>query len=355
MKVAVLHCYSAKNAGDGLLVDETLSLIRDAFGSTVKIVMAASHPMTFDNLDVEIVDSGVSWSGYSSKYLRFLRSLDSFDLVVAVGGGYLRGGFLVETVKTVLVHGPQLSAAARTRAPSIYLPQSVGPAGSVGKRLLSTRMRKIDSFYVRDDRSLRDFGIAGVSRSSDLALLQMIKLQRTRSDVFATPVLSIRAVRGKISPLVLDLARQLEVFDGYIQSATGGNDDTDAMTSVGPREILSRPQLMSDEGQPRVVIAVRLHAALMAIRAGHFVIHLAYERKGFGAFNDLGLEQYVHNVNMFEPVRVMRQVKRLIESPEERALYRSTVQSAAERLAPIRQHLLQEMREMGAFSGVGIE
>ena len=351
MKVAILHCYSAANAGDGLLVDETMDLLHAAFGPSVEPVIVASHPDTFDHLEVEIIDSSFSRVGYKWTYLRFLKSLDSLDLVVAVGGGYLRAGHLVESVKTMLVHGPQLAAAARTITPTIYLPQSIGPAKSIFSKWFTSKIQRVDRFYVRDDRSLQQFSKANVSRSNDLALLQIAKIQRSVLDVHTRPVLSIRAVRGRVSPLVVDLAARFDCFDGYIQSATAGNDDTEAMNAIGPVEILSRSALMGTHVQPRVVVAVRLHAALMAIRAGHFVIHLAYERKGFGAFSDLGLDKYVHNVNMFEPERVLQQVRELVDSESVREAYIDAVESSGKRLAPVREKLVREIRQLG----MGIE
>ncbi|SNT30343.1 Polysaccharide pyruvyl transferase family protein WcaK [Rhodococcoides kyotonense] len=341
----MLHGYSAKNAGDGLLVDETLAVVRTAFGDAVEITIAASHPETFAGIDARVVDSSPSATGYAAPYRRLLRELDDADLVVAVGGGYLRAGYAVETLKTALVHGPQLWAASRTSTPTVYLPQSVGPAGAAVGRALTSRMRKIDAFYVRDDRSLAEFADAGVRRLSDLAILGADHIERRGLDVDSVPVLTVRAVRGKLGPLVVDLAHQLGTFDGYVQSATAGNNDVDAMASVGARKILPRSEFMTP-GAPRVVVAVRLHAALMALKAGHYVVHLAYERKGFGAFADLGLDRYVHNVNKFEPARVLQQVRTLLDDESERARYAADVDAALQRAAPAREQLIEELRRL---------
>ncbi|KZF09109.1 hypothetical protein A2J03_03305 [Rhodococcus sp. EPR-157] len=344
MKVVLLHCYSADNAGDGLLVDEAIQLVRSALGDSVEFVLAASHPETFTGIDARIVDSSPSVTGYDNEYRRLLRSLDDFDLVVGVGGGYLRAGYGLEAVKTLLVHGPQLRAAAHTVTPTLYLPQSVGPAASVVRRILARAIGRIDAFYVRDDRSSADYATAKVRRTSDMAILGAGQIQRKGLQVDPVPVLTVRAVRGKVGPLVLDLARQLGTFDGYIQSATGGNDDVHAVTSLGARRLLPRSELMSEPGvHSRVVVAVRLHAALMAIRAGHFVIHLAYERKGFGAFHDLGLGVYVHNVNKFEPARVLRQVHRLLNNESERSSYAETVTVALARSSEARENLTRDL------------
>jgi polysaccharide pyruvyl transferase WcaK-like protein len=110
MKVAVLHGYSASNAGDGLLVLETLGLLREAFPGECQISVVALHPETFKDIDAHVIDGSVSFSGYSRELRDFLRDLDSFDLVVAVGGGYLRAGHLIEAAKTTLVHWAQVRA-----------------------------------------------------------------------------------------------------------------------------------------------------------------------------------------------------------------------------------------------------
>lgn len=352
MRVLVLHAYNADNAGDGLLVTETLGLIREALGSDTTITVAASHPRTFTGIDAHIVNSKPNHAGYSLEYLRLLRNFDGFDLIVGVGGGYLRAGHLGESLKAGLIHGPQLVAASRSTTPTIYMPQSVGPANSVVARLMKGRIRRIDSFYVRDDRSYDDYSDAGVIRTSDLAILTAPASDRTSLSVDELPVLSVRPIRGRVSPLVVELAHQCKDFDGYVQSNTAGNNDVDAMNSLGARQILSRDNLMARtaESPVRVVVAVRLHAALMALRAGHYVIHLAYERKGFGAFNDLGLEAYVHNINRFEPTQVLRQMRTLLADEEARRRYAEDLDRSFCESATRRADLLKSIRRAAGLS-----
>ncbi|WP_305092745.1 polysaccharide pyruvyl transferase family protein [Prescottella sp. R16] len=344
MKVALLHGYSAENAGDGLLVEESIEIVREALGPDVDCTLAASHPETFGHLGIRVVDSAPSRRGYDREYLRLLSTLDRFDLVVGVGGGYLRAGYLQEAAKMALVHGPQLVAAARTSTPTVYLPQSVGPARSFAHRLVGRGVRSIDRFCVRDDRSANEFGRYGVDRVPDLAILSADTEFRDLP-VADVPVVSVRPIRGTVPPLVVDLCRQLGTFDGYVQSETSGNDDRAAMASIGADRILTRAELLQPVDRTRVVVAVRLHAALMALRAGHYVVHLAYERKGFGAFEDLGLDEYVHNVNMFEPERVIRQVRRLADDPAAQVDYRRRAGAALGAAHDARAALVGDLRD----------
>lgn len=356
MKVALLHGYSASNAGDGLLVEESLEIVREALGQDVEFTLAASHPETFEYLGITVVNSAPGLRGYDRAYLRLLRGLDDFDLVVGVGGGYLRAGYLEEAAKTSLVHGPQLLAAARTSTPTIYLPQSVGPAKSFTYRMIGHGVSKVRRFYVRDDRSLAEYGAYGAVRASDLAILGAGAAVGDTAPA-PVPVVSARPVRGVVPPLVLDLCRQIGTFDGYVQSETGGNDDRAAMNSIGAERILTRSELMGSASETRVVVAVRLHAALMALRAGHFVIHLAYERKGFGAFADLGIADYVHNVNMFEPERILKQIDELVSDAAVREEYRLRQRGALESASVGREALLADIRELsiGAVRSDGLE
>nr|WP_240959004.1 polysaccharide pyruvyl transferase family protein [Rhodococcus sp. HNM0563] len=341
-----MHAYSAANAGDGLLVDESLALLREALGQSVEFTVVASHPETFSHLDVALVDAAPGKFGFKRSYLKLLRSLGEFDLVAGVGGGYLRAGRLEETAKSAVIHGPQLLAAARSTTPTVYLPQSIGPVNQMMLPPLKAAIRRLDRVLVRDDRSLGELSDCGVERTLDLAILGGQINDRTL-EPHPVPVVSARPVRGAVPPLVTDLCAQLGRFDGYVQSETRGNDDRSVMAAIGAERILTRAELLdSASTSPRVVIAVRLHAALMALRAGHFVIHLAYERKGFGAFADLGLTPYVHNVSMFEPNRVVRQVEDFVTDKRVRDCYRASVAQAMERGNSRRVELVREIRSL---------
>lgn len=344
MRVLVLHGYSAKNLGDGLLVDETLNLVREALGDSTEITLVASHPTTFAGVGAQVVSSALGKTGYSPAYLKTLFTTRNYELIVAVGGGYLRFGRPLEAVKTLLIHLPQLVAAALSRCPSIYLSQSVGPLRFGTRRMVASLLRRIDVVALRDDRSICEAS-CGAQRTQDLALISGEEIVPSLDEPVEKPVLSVRAVHGVVPRHVLGLAERLGEFDSYIQSSTGGNDDREATEALGKRRVLSRDELLGGD-QTRVVVAVRLHAALMALRAGHFVIHLAYERKGFGAFQDLGLEPFVHNVNDFDIELVLQQARDLRLIPAARDEYRQRIEGSAEERGRGMTFLIGQMREL---------
>ena len=323
-QVAILHAYSARNRGDGLLVEQAIEVVRDALGDC-EFTIAASDPGSFSHIDARFVGSRPGRRGYGRAYLAFLRSLGTYDLVVGVGGGYLRAGYPLESLKMGLVMGPQLIAASRRRGNTVYLPQSVGPLRFGVRHLIRHTMRKVDTVFLRDDRSVKELGLPNVIRSPDMAALNISRSGGGLPVPYRRPVMSIRSVRGDVPAEVYELASELGEYDVYIQSTVSGNDDRSSSATLTPISVVEAGQLFSQAGPRRVIVAVRLHAALMALEAGHYVVHLAYERKGFGAFSDLGLGKYVHRYGGFDPSEVADQVCSLAESADARDEYDAMV------------------------------
>lgn len=344
MKILLLHGYSATNAGDGLLVSESVHLLDEAFPGGTDITVAALHPKTFAERTETVVDASVSRRGYTRELRDLLRSLDDFDLVVGVGGGYLRTGHLLEVAKTVLAHGRQLRAASRAQVPTVYLSQSIGPL-RFGTRPLARRiLAGLDLIHLRDDRSISEVDLPNTRRTPDLALISGTWAPRLDTAPGELPILTARSVRGKVAAGVPALAAKLGRFDGYVQSTGGGNDDTKVMNELGAVRLMPRSEYLDRSGPRRVVVAVRLHAALMALSAGHFVIHLAYERKGFGAFDDLGLRDYVFNVNDFDVDAIAALTQKLLTDADARRDYDARVAAALLTLAESRAAIIEDLR-----------
>lgn len=356
MKVLILHGYSASNAGDGLLVVETIDLLREALGADTSFTLAAGHPATFTELDATVIDSSVVPHLPRRPMRIALRDIESFDLVVGVGGGYLRAGRPREALIAALAHGYQLRAATRRAGPVVYLPQSIGPFRVPGSSWFFRRyLARVDEVHLRDPRSMAEVGLPNTTRTPDLALLVREFAVRPPGLPEPVPVLTVRPVHGQVSAGVIELRQALGIVDGYVQSTGAGNDDVQAMASLSPRSTLSRAEYLSTDGPRRVVVAVRLHAAIMAINAGHRVIHLSYERKGFGAFDDLGVGQYVHNVNSFDVAAVRDQVDELLTSEAAGARYDAAIAAGRVRAAHARHTLVQSLRNHVGLQSNSVE
>lgn len=340
--IVVAHAFSRRNAGDSLLVDLTLRHLTSAgigpdhitvlaldapsFGDLPHVIAAPGEPWGRPSADAaiavaEAAGAGLSrLSGFRIHLGTVARVLGRADGVVAVGGGYLRTRGVVNSAGTALNHLPQLLVAARGPAPAVYLPQSIGPLrGPVGAAARHT-LRRVDAVHVRDDRSLRDLrGLGNVHRTPDLAVLA---LATRRTDPHppgsGPPIVVARDLprAGDYHTRLRALATALGEHRWAVQ-ADGVGDRSDAAFYARLGVSAAGRLLPTLADAPAVVVSVRLHGALESILAGVPAVHLSYERKGWGAYGDLGLERFVHSARDFDPSVVARQVALLRHDPSD--------------------------------------
>jgi polysaccharide pyruvyl transferase WcaK-like protein len=345
--ITVVHAYSRTNAGDGLLVDLTLSRLSAVGVGLEELMVVALDADSFSDLP-HTVKLGTPGRAVDLDTVRAMRAgaaaavgrgeagriLASADAHVAVGGGYLRAGRAVNAVGTSINHLPTLRAVVRSGAPALYLPQSVGPlrgpVGSSIRRLLA----RVSEVHVRDDRSLDTLhGLPNVRRTADLAVLDIAdsvaSLPRLPAD--GQPVIVARALpdpRTYIEGL-RSLASDLGEVHWAVQAegSTAKSDRTFYEDLGVPVAGLVRDVLA--ETEPGPVVSVRLHGALQAVMSGVPAVHLGYERKSWGAFEDLGLADYVLNARDFDPRAVAAHVRDL---RRDATSYWDAVRSRAPRL-----------------------
>ncbi|MEV5071118.1 polysaccharide pyruvyl transferase family protein [Microbacterium sp. LMI12-1-1.1] len=368
MKIVVLHAYSSTNSGDGLLVAEALDLVNAAFDSPHVLVLALDpdsfrsvgnvtyiHPLT----GAGATPSTKLMLGASIKALlrgsrlprRVREAVRDADLVVAVGGGYMRGATLTEAIKTYLAHVPQTEAAILNGS-SVYLPQSVGPFRYLPTPVLAPRLRKVGTYFVRDDRSLDLFkGASNARRAPDNALLALATIApASRNGSGIKPIglvaRSLSSTRTRTRHYVSNIRalRELTGAELLVQASARGNDDGHFYrNSLGFSASARSLVQATSAGQDRVgvVVSVRLHGAIQSIRNGVPAVHLSYERKGWGAYEDLGLAEYVHNAFDFDPAAVADQLSELASAPQ---AYWTQVDNAVESLRSSREEILSAVR-----------
>jgi polysaccharide pyruvyl transferase WcaK-like protein len=340
--IGVLHAYSRTNAGDGLLVDLTIDRLARLGLGLDDVFLVALDPDSFPEVPhrtgIGTRGRGVSWDlvpaarrggalAVSALVQRRVgevaRALDRCDGLVAVGGGYLRAVDVTSSVGTALNHLPQLLAAARSKVPSFYLPQSIGPLrGPVGSAV-ARALRHLDAVCARDRWSAAELGsVPGLRRIPDLAVLE---LGERWDDV----ALALAPAGGRVG----FVARQVGHAGGYedvvrslaadlgdravwaVQTA-GDPTKSDAVhySRIGVTAGGSLTDLLAT-GDLSVVVSVRLHGALMALRAGVPAVHLAYDRKGPAAFADLGLSDWCFDVRSIDRSALAAAVAGLVADP----------------------------------------
>jgi polysaccharide pyruvyl transferase WcaK-like protein len=337
-KALVLHAYSARNDGDGFLVAAAVRLLEAAGVAPTNVEVAAVDPSSFGDLKtislpfsrrrsiasntyaaVETL-AGAALRGVGIRSDMLAAAIDAADVVIGVGGGYLRAGSIGEQLRTGLVHYPQLALAAGHGSKTIYLPQSVGPLTPPLGAMIRSQLSRLGAVYVRDDRTVSELvGLANVRRVPDMAALELgrrrIGSDRPQPRRIVLVARDLPSRRATYLPRLQHLASLIPDATIAIQSDVSGNDDRAFCARLFPdRHIIPAHEAFT--GPPSVVISVRLHGALMAILAGHPAIHLSYERKGWGAYADLGLNPYVHNAGHFNPAAVAAQAKDLMNEPQ---------------------------------------
>lgn len=362
--ITVSHAYSASNSGDGLLVRLSLDVIRDAVGPDSSIEVLAIDPDSFPPLPNVQVSGLSTRQGRASLALAMARAscrlpalgsprltekFGSSRLVVAVGGGYMRAPGGAYSVKSYLAHTAQARIARDAGVRRIYLPQSVGPLRGVGGHLMAQSLKGNCLVWARDDRTLKELERYGVQarRAPDLAVLEIgrrIQVAKTGSPERVLLVARDLQLPARDRDMyIANLKTLLSQLDAEVvlQSTKRGNNDAAFYEAIGlGTGHRSLKEALAD-GPSAVVVSVRLHGSLEAILSGSPSVHLSYERKGFGAFNDLGIPTFVHNARSHVPADVVRQVRSLLSDSRE---YWTSIGSRVETLRQSRADVVESIR-----------
>jgi len=325
--ILVIHAFSRLNAGDALLVDLTIERLARLGYDKGSMIIAALDPESFNNgpqvvgvpgephstISLGVVKAAIHRTNLRGSPLGQL--FTQADGVVAVGGGYLHTSGLVESIGCWLNHVGQLELAVRSGAPTVYLPQSIGPLrGPIGA-LIRKHLQGVHLVAVRDDESLRELGSRpNVRRFPDLAILELprrISRETTRGSGAHSIVIGRRLRSGAdYERRFGGLLERLKAPHFALQADVGPKSDALFYEYLGV-EVSGSLDAVASRLPGGVVVSVRLHGALQALLLGWPAIHLSYDRKGWGAYCDLGLAEYVHDAYRFDPDLVARQADTL--------------------------------------------
>ncbi|MCT7360098.1 polysaccharide pyruvyl transferase family protein [Thalassolituus pacificus] len=332
-RIVLFNCYSSSNSGDGLLVDLALEYIRKKHGHDAKISIVASDVDSFEYTACDVIPNeyfknpslwmaiviifkilvSIIFGTYkSSLYSRF----SSYDFAYSVGGGYLRFGSVVEGIKTSIIHLSQLAwIKSNFTNEHIMLAQSIGPFRFLPAFGVKFFIKKAKYIVLRDDRSFNQLSMANAVRSEDMAVAKLkenIKCLPSNSNSTSSSdhcIVVLRDFRRGVEEtrsILASIFDSVKCFDNIhyaVQSKVNGNDDQVFYENYGINSDGSLKDLL--EIYPdAVVLSVRLHGALEAMICGHKSYHLSYERKGFGAFEDLGLGMFVGNLYDIDPIEL---------------------------------------------------
>ncbi|MGF7233648.1 MAG: polysaccharide pyruvyl transferase family protein [Frankia sp.] len=328
--VILANVFSRTNKGDSLLTDLAVSLLDEAGIPPEKIVLQALDKGSYQGFPGTLRDGPQR----RSKARSGAQALSAIGLALAPGrksslrghrpyaayvmcpGGYLNGRSYGEAAGFSYFHLRQMLQADNQAGVRFSLPVTFGPMVDPLRIAVRRVVSSWDAIYVRDDYSLDTLsGLANVRRSADLVVLEVARRE------LAAPTVKIPPER-----IVINAREVSHLGDNYLPSMTRLRalipDATMAVQASGDQalyEALGWNHTSFDdiwqEGQSQVVISVRLHGALTAIMRGSPAIHLAYDPKGWAAFRDLGLDDYVFNASNFDPDAVREAAESLVKSP----------------------------------------
>lgn len=336
-KIVLMHAFGGDTGGDSLLVDLSIRLVRDALGPKPSIVIHAAETQSYTGQDFSKMGHVVEVPGFSGSIFDKLAGctriaaglsgekfefrggfpdLEKVDpsLIIGVGGGYLRAGTRLESIKTTLAHLPQVLWAANQPVPSIYLPQSIGPLASRAGRRLRDAIERVDHLFVRDDRTASLFmHHDGLRRAPDLALMELADRLPTEARDSGHERLYLAAGRLPRNPRQLagyaeriqrlrELMPDAELLlDGDAKLDDVGLKFYRSLGWTGPFRTVGE---VLDRGPRGVMVSVGLGNSLEAMLAGWPTVHLATERKAFGAFADMNLSHCIRKATCFDPQEV---------------------------------------------------
>ena len=226
------------------------------------------------------------------------RAIDRADVVVSGGGGLLQNA---TSTRSLVYYAGILRAAVRARKRTMIFAQSIGPLDVVGRLIVRELCRGVDRATVRDERS----------RELLARILTKVPIERAADPVWMVEGkgepfdLSAEGLGPESDPLAVFSVRKIPGFERGVPVLAaaadrlaergakvaflplGGAPDAEASTAV-IRACRTAPTLLPAQdlqkavhvfGRARVVIAMRLHAVIIAARLAIPFLAIPYDPK----------------------------------------------------------------------------
>lgn len=339
--------YGFGNLGDEALLDTMVGRLRRRYPGSPIDVLSRDPAGTTARLDVEATPRG--------NLPAVRQAIARADVVLSGGGGLLQN---VTSLQSLLYYAGIVRAATRARKRTMIFAQSIGPLNRWGRLIVRAWCSGVDAATVRDERS----------RKLLTSLLPNVRVERTADPVFLLDAnnepLDLRAegLDGP-GPLVVVSVRRWQGHDATAsllaaavdRLATehgaqvaflplGGAPDADAATSV-IRRARTTPVLLPDYpvhqaaqvfARASLVIGMRLHALILAARAGVAFTALPYDPKVTGLLEDLRYPLpalFVPGARNVAPPEVLQRVDDAWQRRHELSAHLRSVMPDIERLA----------------------
>jgi polysaccharide pyruvyl transferase CsaB len=291
--------YGFDNLGDDALLQIIVAQLKTRFPLAAIDVLSAKPDVTAHDLGV------IGTSRWDQGTIR--EAIASADVVLSGGGGLLQNA---TSLKSLLYYAGIVRTAIRADRRTMVFAQSIGPLDFWGKQTVREFCRGLTAATVRDERS----------REVLAPLLPATIVERTADPVFLydppdVPVdLESSGLGEESAPLVLVCVRKTAHANDLVTAIAaavdrlaekhdarvafvpfGGVPDAEMSTNI-IRKCRTKPALVALEGldavaaaisRAKLVIGVRLHALILAVRFGIPFLAIPYDPKVAGLTNDV--------------------------------------------------------------------
>lgn len=394
-KIVISHVYSSDNKGDAALTSVLIQDIKRQFPTasmTILTLDAAGDSRQFEGVPEQpafmyyalnksrnqFIKLGytlymlaatliwAAWFRYAKRKLYLPRALreiaDTYadaDLVIAVGGGYIRSrkGLMNRLNIPLLLH-PLLFGRILGK-PTVLYPQSVGPfVNPYEKLLVAFVLKRMALVILREDKSkalLASIGVTkNVVRSIDSGfLLEGTKKQNIRKKyrippnklVFGVTVRSWlegsaqasyeRAVASALDYIIKEFGAHV-LFIPQVTAAKGDDDRVVSQRVYDNLRDTSSATLISDEPDHHQIksiydeldalLGTRFHSVIFSLTSYVPVLAIEYEHKTSGIMHDLGLDKWVIKIEDVASAGLTVALRDLLQGKEQYKKYlRKTV------------------------------
>ena len=290
--------YGFGNLGDEALLRVIVAQLRTRFPfATIDALSNAPAQTTHDYR----IDSTPRWDQTAIR-----QAVARADVVLSGGGGLFQSA---TSLKSLLYYAGIVRTAIRGGKKTMVFAQSIGPLDFLGKQAVRECCKGLQAATVRDERSRELFAplvpSTVVERTADPVFLYDLPDDGAASEVLGpdSDPLVVVCVRktanwpdcaAVLAAAVDRLAERHGARAAFVPF--GGTPDAEAATVV-IRKCRSKPMLVAIErlddvartiARAKLVIGVRLHALILAIRFGVPFLAIPYDPKITGLTEDIG-------------------------------------------------------------------
>ena len=298
MRFLISGYYGFGNLGDEALLRVIVTQLRTRYPLATIDVLSNAPAVTAHDLRV---DATPRWEQSAVR-----AAIARADVVLSGGGGLFQNG---TSLRSLLYYAGIVRTAIRSGKKTMVFAQSIGPLDFFGKGAVRECCKGLNAATVRDERSRELFAplvpAIAVERTADPVFLYDPPDDGAASEAFGLQndplvVVCVRKTAnwpdaaGVLAATVDRLAERHGAAAAFVPF--GGTADAEAATVV-IRKCRSKPMLLALDrlddvaraiARAKLVIGVRLHALILAIRFGVPFLAIPYDPKVSGLIEDAG-------------------------------------------------------------------